>query len=149
MSCLMLCLVQPSEGWGSCTAPDRSRCKVQFLQLQDGGDWPWAGRAGAQEPFLASTKHWWGRIVLPGWAGNRAASLLLLMAQLQSRTSRKLHLLCCQPLQQGPSVTGHHMPSPRHPQKQMPWQWLASFLCHIPFSCSSLWFLSCSSEMAF
>lgn len=53
MYCFMLCLVQLSEGWGSSIAPDRSRCKswnpgVLFLQLQDGGDWPRAGRAEGQ-----------------------------------------------------------------------------------------------------
>lgn len=108
MHCFTL-FVQPSEGWDSSTAPDRSRCKgwnpgILFLQLQDGGDWPQAGRAEGTGAFPRSAQS----ISAAGLSsqaglGTGAAPLLLLTAQLQSRTSRNLHLLCCNPLQQGPS----------------------------------------------
>lgn len=57
----MLCLVQPSEGWGSSTAPDRSRCEgwnpgALFLQLQDGGDWPQQEEQRGQAPFPCQLK---------------------------------------------------------------------------------------------
>lgn len=57
----MLCLVQSSEGWGSSTAADRSRCKgwnpgTLLLQLLDGSDRPRAGRAEGTGTFPSQHK---------------------------------------------------------------------------------------------
>lgn len=157
MHCFMLCLVQSSEGWGSSTAADRSRCKgwnpgTLFLQLLDGSDRPWAGRAEGTGTFPSQHKALVEQDCSPrpGWELEQlpfCCSWLSYEAELQGNCT-----FCgCKPLHQGPSVTGHQISSPRHSQKQMqvPWQWHTASLCHIPFSCFSLWFLSCSSEKVF
>lgn len=58
----------------------------------------------------------------------------------------------CKQIHHRPSVKGHKLLSARdtfQSRRGCPWQWHTAALCHINFSCSSLWFLSCFSVEGF
>lgn len=119
-----------------------------FLQLSDGGDWPQPGKADEDIHLSPAGQH--KPSTEPDCTNRQGCELeqhpsCCSWYNCEAEIKGNGTFSGCKQIHQRPSVKGHKLLSAWDTFKNRcgcPWQWHAASLCHIPFSCSSLWFLS-------
>lgn len=120
-----------------------------FLQLSDGGDWPRPGKADGDTHLSPAGQH---KPPTERDCTNRPGCELeqhpfcCSWRNYEAEVKGNSTFCGCNQIHQRPSVKGHkkllRARDTFKSRRGCSWQQHAASLCHVPFSCSSLWFLS-------